>query len=83
MNNTTSDHINSKNIDVQSLNFIHCVEAEVIARNTNTRFILGLSLEYMKHGFEKINFAISFKTISEWLFFKKRTEKQFFIFKKI
>ena len=75
MNNTTSDHNNSKNINVQSLNFIHCVEAEVIARNTDTRFILGLYLEHMKHGFEKFKIAIAFKTISEWLFFKKRTGK--------
>ena len=68
MNNTTSDHNNSKNINVQSLNFIHCVEAEVIAGNTDTRFILGLSLEHMKHGLE--NFKICY-AISEWLFLKK------------
>ena len=50
--------------------FIHCVEVEVIARNTHTRFILCLSLEHMKHGFEKdLEFVLPFKTILERLFF--------------
>ena len=48
---------------------VHCVEVEVIAWNTDTRFILGLSLQHMKHGFEKdLKFALPFKPISEWLF---------------